>query len=274
MPELPEVEVVRRSLLPRIVGSRFGSVRVREARLRVRVDRSLLCRELPGRTVLDVRRRAKYLLLELDTGGLLMVHLGMTGHLGLFPATEPLRKHDHVVITVEGRGELRFNDARRFGLVQWVAPGGERSHPRLCRLGVEPLAPDFSGTLLRRLASGHRLPVKNFLMDSRRVVGIGNIYASEALWNAGVHPARPAGRLSAARWERLATAIRQVLSASIQQGGTTFRDFASADGSPGYFALHLDVYDRKGERCRRCDRTIRRRVDSGRSTYYCPGCQH
>ena len=274
MPELPEVEVVRRSLLPALVGRRLGEVRVRERRLRAPVNTRALRRVLPGRRVLDVRRRAKYLLLDLDGGFVLMVHLGMTGWLGLCPSRRRLDVHDHVVIAVEGGTQLRFNDARRFGLVEVIPPGREANHPLLRRLGIEPFDCGFTGSFLRQAARRRELPVKNFIMDARQVVGIGNIYASEALWDAQVHPGRAAGHLSTRRWGRLVDSIRKVLSASIEQGGTTIRDFAAADGTAGYFAVHLNVYDRAGEPCSRCRRAVRRVVQSGRSTYYCPGCQH
>ena len=274
MPELPEVEVVRRSLLPSVTDRRLGPVRVRERRLRAAVDVRTLSRGLPGRKVLNVRRRAKYLLFDLEGGAVLLMHLGMTGRLGVHPARRRLEKHDHFIVAMEGDVELRFNDARRFGLVELIPPGGEATHPRLRHLGLEPFGAGFTAAQLRRAARGHRLPVKNFLMDSRRVAGIGNIYASEALHDARIHPGRPAGRLSAARWERLVRSVRKVLRSSIAQGGTTMRDFASADGTPGYFALHLEVYDREGELCRRCRRPIRRVVQSGRGTFYCPSCQH
>lgn len=274
VPELPEVEVVRRSLLPTLVGRRLGEVRVRERRLRVLVDTRALQQALTGRRVVDVRRRAKYLLLDLDGGFVLMVHLGMTGWLGVCPSRRRLDTHDHVVINVEGGKQLRFNDARRFGLVEVIPPGHEVHHRLLRHLGIEPFDGGFTGGFLRQAASRRKLPVKNFIMDARRVVGIGNIYASEALWDAQVHPGRAAGRLSTPRWNRLVTSIRKVLSASIEQGGTTIRDFAAADGRPGYFALQLHVYDRKGEPCHRCHHPIRRVMHSGRSTYYCPGCQH
>ena len=274
MPELAEVEVVRRSLLPRLVGRRLGEVRIRERRLRVPVDARALRRELPGRKVLDIRRRAKYLLLDLEGGCTLMVHLGMTGRLGICPPRRRLDKHDHVVVTLQGGAQLRFNDARRFGLVELIAPGGEASHPRLRHLGIDPFDRVFTASFLRRAARRRKLPVKNFLMDSRQVAGIGNIYASEALWDARIHPGSAAGRLSVARWERLVRSIRKVLRASIAQGGTTLRDFAAADGSAGYFAVQLRVYDREGEPCRCCRRAIRRLVQSGRSTFYCPACQH
>ncbi len=273
MPELPEVESVRRALLPLLVNRRVGRVEVREPRLRWPVDSAALARGLPGRRILGVRRRAKYLLLDLEGGAVLMLHLGMSGRLSVVPARRRLARHDHVIVALNGGRQLRFNDARRFGVVELLPPGEESGHRLLRHLGLEPLDAAFQPAALRRAARGRRAPVKAFLMDSRQVVGIGNIYASEALHRAGVHPRRPAGRLSAARWERLAAAIRAVLRDAIHLGGTTLRDFTGADGARGEYGWRLAVYGREGEPCGRCHRSIRRTVQSGRSTFYCPGCQ-
>ena len=273
MPELPEVETVRRSLLPHVSRRRLLEVRVRDARLRTPVDVPALRALLPGRRVLGLRRRAKYLLFDLEGGTVLLVHLGMTGVLNIAPPQRPLRKHDHVVIDLEGGRQIRFHDPRRFGLVEALPAGAESNHPRLRHLGVEPLGPAFEPRALAAAAAGRRQPIKSFLMDGRRIVGVGNIYACEALFLARIHPRRAAGRLAPARWQRLARAVRHVLNDALTKGGTTLRDFADADGEAGYFGLRLRVYDREGLACRRCGRAVRRTVQSGRGTFYCPGCQ-
>jgi formamidopyrimidine-DNA glycosylase len=272
VPELPEVESVRRSLESAVVGRRIEAVVVRDARLRSRVRPDALRRATVGRRVLGVRRRAKYLLLDVEDGAVL-VHLGMTGRLRLLAHEAPLEKHDHVVFILDDGRDLRFNDARRFGLVEAVAGGDEAEHPALAGLGLEPLGDEFDGEALFRLTRGLSRPIKNLLMDGTRLVGVGNIYASESLHRAGIHPAAPAGRLSRPRLTRLARAVRETLRAALAQGGTTFRDFANTGGETGYFAVSLRVYGRDGEPCLRCGKRVRRMVQAGRSSFYCPGCQ-
>ena len=196
MPELPEVEVIRRSLLPRVLNLRLGAVQVRQRRLRTRVDVGGLNRELPGRRVVDIRRKGKYLLLDLDSGWVLLVHLGMTGRLSVVPSRRRREVHDHVTLSLAGGRQLRFNDARRFGLMELIPPGGEMTHPRLRHLGLDPFDPAFDARWLRRAAHRRRRPVKSFLMDATFVTGVGNIYASESIHMAGVHPTRAAGSLS------------------------------------------------------------------------------
>jgi len=269
MPELPEVETTRRALLPHVVGRRIRDVVVREPRLRwpVPVD---LARRMNGECVRDIRRRGKYLLFDVGDGHLL-VHLGMSGSLTLVPRDTPPRRHDHVDLALEGESTLRLNDPRRFGAVLWVKR--PETHALLASLGVEPFDASFGGELLQRLAKGRRVPVKLFLMNARLVTGIGNIYANEALFAAGVHPSRPSGRLSRERWDRLAAAIRSTLERALAAGGSTLRDFVGGDGQPGHFQNDHAVYGRAGEPCPACGTAIRGTRHAGRATYYCGSCQ-
>ena len=267
MPELPEVESARREIEQRLLGRRIVTVEVRERRLRWPVSRQL-GKRLAGQVLCAVGRRAKYLLLETPAGTAL-VHLGMSGHLRLVPATLPVEKHDHLDIVMDNRQCLRLNDPRRFGAVLWC--GQDPSRHRLLRhLGPEPLTPDFTGEHLHRLAQGRRLAVKNFIMNARVVVGVGNIYASESLYLAGVHPGRAAGRISRDRYQSIARCIQGVLSEAIRAGGTTLRDFYNTSGEPGTFSQRLEVYGRVGEPCGACGSAIRRRVIGQRSSYFCP----
>ncbi|RMF81326.1 MAG: bifunctional DNA-formamidopyrimidine glycosylase/DNA-(apurinic or apyrimidinic site) lyase [Nitrospirae bacterium] len=270
MPELPEVECLRRSLAPHLAGRRIVGVTVRDGRLREPVREAALAALLPAR-VAAVERRAKVLLVRLASGAALLVHLGMSGRLLVEPASAPWRPHDRLRLHLEGGDRLVYHDPRRFGRVVALAPG--EGHPLLAGLGPEPLGEGFGGAHLARAARGRRRPVKPFLMDGRVVAGVGNIYACEACFAAGIHPAAPAGRLSAARWERLAAALRAVLAESIAAGGTTLRDFADAEGRGGLYQLRTRVYGREGEPCVACGRPIRRLTQSGRSTFYCPRCQ-
>ncbi len=273
MPELPEVEVLRRSLEPHLVGDRVGRVEVRKADLREPVRARALGRATVGRRVLGLRRRGKYLLVDFEGGSTLVVHLGMSGRLTLGPAAAPREPHEHVVFHLASGRRLRFRDPRRFGLVLALPTAEVEGDPHFVHLGAEPLAPGFSGETLARAARGRRGPVKAFLMDARVVVGAGNIYASESLHRAGVHPERAVSRISATRWRRLAEALVAVLGEAVEQGGTTLNDFADGEGNAGYFQVSLSVYGREGEPCPRCGRPIRRLVQAGRSTFYCPGCQ-
>src|SRR2546422_5359956 len=274
MPELPEVETVRRGLERRILGRRIVRVEVREPRLRTPLAAAALRRKLLGRRIESLDRRAKYLLLHLSDAQVLVVHLGMTGRLAVEQADAPLRPHTHVRLGLDREGELRFADTRRFGMLFVVRQDRLSVHPRFVHLGPEPLGSDFSPEYLRRRAARVRKPIKNFLMDAAVVVGVGNIYATEALHRARVHPSTPAGRLGAQRLERLRAEVREVLTEALLAGGTTLQDFRDVDGREGDFQVDLRVYDREGEPCPRCGRTIRRIVQAGRSTFYCPGCQH
>ncbi len=272
MPELPEVEVLRRSLVPHLLGRRFEGVLVRRATLREPIDRRRLAR-LVSRRVTELRRRAKYLLIDVEGGTTLVVHLGMSGRLLLMPRAAPPVVHEHVVFDRDSGDQLRFRDPRRFGLVAALKTAALEQDRRFRHLGIEPLGGELTGQRLHTLARGRRTPAKTFLMDAKVVVGVGNIYACEALHRAAIHPNRPAARLSAERCRRLAAAVTSVLAAAIERGGTTLNDFQNGLGDEGAFQLALRVYDREGERCRRCRGRIRRSVLHNRSTYYCPGCQ-
>ena len=272
MPELPEVETIRRGLEPLVKGRRVLQVTVRERRLRERIDPRALAR-LRGARWTGIRRRSKFLLLDTDADLTLLVHLGMTGRLWVSEAGTPQRAHEHVVIALQGDRELRFADARRFGLLR-VLKSGSVDRDRLLRhLGPEPLDEDLGAEALHRLTRGRRQPVKSFLMDTRALAGIGNIYACEVLYRCGVHPKRAVGRIGLDVWDRLLKNLRLVLQEAISAGGTTVRDFQNAEGNAGYFAVSLRVYGRAGEPCSRCRTRIRRIVQSGRSTFYCPQCQ-
>ncbi|WP_025771333.1 bifunctional DNA-formamidopyrimidine glycosylase/DNA-(apurinic or apyrimidinic site) lyase [Thioalkalivibrio sp. HK1] len=270
MPELPEVESIRRSLEPVIKGRRVRQVIVRERRLRRPVP-SGLAKRLVGRVFSDIRRRAKYLLFEVDAGTLL-VHLGMSGSLQFVDAAMPCKAHDHVDIVLDNGGCLRYRDPRRFGCVLWIGGPPER-HRLLADIGPEPLSDDFDGQYLRTRLYRRRAPIKSLLMDARIVAGIGNIYANEALFIAGISPFRAGGRISKARLDRLVDAIREVLRAAIEAGGTTLRDHALADGSSGAYIERLGVYGRKGAPCSRCGALIAMRIIAQRSSYHCRRCQ-
>ncbi len=277
MPELPEVETVRRGLEPRLLGARLERVEVREPRLREPVDRGSLER-LVGSSVEAVRRRAKYLIIETSAGESLVIHLGMSGRLVWSKQSSELQPHDHISLWWSSRHpaahqELRYNDPRRFGLVLVIPRSGMETHRLFSRLGPDPFSAAFTAEHLHSVTRRSRRPVKNMLMDARVVTGIGNIYASEALWLSRIHPATACRRIAAPRWRRLHDACRDVLGAALRQGGTTLNDFRDVEGSRGYFAVRLQVYDRAGEGCHRCKATIRRVVQAGRSTYYCPRCQ-
>jgi len=268
MPELPEVEVTRRGIAAYVTGRTISATVARERRLRWPVSSAFDA--LAGRIVRAVRRRGKYLLFECDDGHLIL-HLGMSGSLRLLPHDTLPGKHDHVDL-VFGDRVLRLRDPRRFGAVLWTqAPLA--THPLLGHLGIEPLSRAFNGPRLYALTRGHRVAIKQLLMDARRIVGVGNIYASESLFVAGINPRAPAGRLSRLRCERLVGAVKQTLRKAIRAGGASLRDFVRSDGAPGHFQLRAWVYDRAGLPCRRCGSLVRRIVQGQRATYCCPRCQ-
>jgi len=273
MPELPEIEVLRRSLEPHLLGDRIERIEVRNPALREPVATARLRRGAQGREVAALRRRSKYLLIDLTAGWTVAVHLGMSGRLTLVPAGTRREPHEHVAFYLKSGRRLRLRDPRRFGLVFALPTADLAADPHFSHLGVEPLENGFSGEVLARAAAGRRGPVKAFLMDARVVVGVGNIYASETLFRAGVHPARPVSRISRGRWDRVAESVIAVLRQAIAEGGTTLNDFADGEGRSGYFQVSLSVYDRQGAPCLACGRPVRRIVQSGRSTFYCPGCQ-
>ena len=272
MPELPEVEVLRRSLVPHLTGRRLTSVEVRSPALREPLDRAALGR-LAGRRVTELRRRAKYLLIDVDSGDTLGVHLGMSGRLTVVSSEVPIAKHEHLSFSLSDGGRLRLEDPRRFGSAFVLSADEIPVDRRFAHLGIEPLDGELDGPYLRARAAGRRGPIKSFLMDGRVVVGVGNIYASEVLWRTRVHPKRAVSRIGPETWHRLAETVRQVLESAIAEGGTTLADFRDGEGSSGYFQVSLAAYGRDGEPCSRCTEPIRRLVQSGRSTFYCPRCQ-
>jgi formamidopyrimidine-DNA glycosylase len=274
MPELPEVEVTRRGLAPFVVGRTVETIVVRDSRLRWPVPRTLAT-SVAGRSVVQLERRGKYLLWRFEHGTLIS-HLGMSGVWRVWSrdiAPAPQR-HDHVDIVLAAH-VIRLTDPRRFGALLWhpATDGPVQGHALLAGLGVEPFDPGFDGTLLHRETRRRSAAIKQVLLAGDIVVGVGNIYASEALFRAGIHPRSSAQRLSRARCERLAAAVREVLAEAIGVGGSTLRDFVSAAGDEGYFMLEANVYERAGQPCRRCSATVRRIVQGQRATYYCPRCQ-
>jgi len=270
MPELPEVETTRRGIAPHVVHHRIAQIVVRHHQLRWPVPPALVS-EAKGLRIEACERRGKYLLLR-SAKGTIIIHLGMSGSLRLVDAKTPAAKHDHVDIVLDSGQALRLTDPRRFGAVLWTRDD-PLQHELLRDLGPEPLGKAFDGDYLYQASRGRSVAIKQFIMDSKVVVGVGNIYASEALFLARIHPSRKAGSLSKARCAALAEAIREVLTAAIQQGGTTLRDFVGGDGKPGYFAQQLNVYGRTGEACPVCGTAIKQITQGQRSTYYCPRCQ-
>ena len=270
MPELPEVETTRLGISPSLSGHSIAGVVIRERRLRWPVPDHIEER-LTGAVVSSVDRRAKYLLLR--TGrGTAMAHLGMSGSMRIVASETDPTLHDHYDIVMDSGTALRFNDPRRFGCLLWT-DDNPAIHPLLARLGPEPLGADFSGEYLYSTAKNRRVTIKQYLMNSNIVAGVGNIYASESLFRSGIHPLRAAGRISQKRMHDLAQQVRAVLTEAIRLGGTTLRDFYGGDGKPGYFKAELMVYDRAGMPCRACGEPIRQTVIGQRSTYYCVGCQ-
>ncbi|KAB2308592.1 bifunctional DNA-formamidopyrimidine glycosylase/DNA-(apurinic or apyrimidinic site) lyase [Betaproteobacteria bacterium SCN2] len=269
MPELPEVETTRRGLEPRLDGKILEAVEIRDRRLRWPIPAELGAR-LAGRRLLSIKRRGKYLLF--DFGGLWqIVHLGMSGSLRFVGRDEPAALHDHVDWRFSGGETLRLRDPRRFGAV--LLSDDPASHPLLAHLGPEPLTADFTAAHLHAACHGRKTAIKNLVMDSRVVVGVGNIYASESLFRAGIRPGRAAGRLTRAECGRLADAIKATLQNAVDAGGSSLRDYVAADGALGYFQLHTRVYDRAGLPCKACGTPIKKLVTGQRSTFYCPACQ-
>ncbi|NBP08315.1 MAG: bifunctional DNA-formamidopyrimidine glycosylase/DNA-(apurinic or apyrimidinic site) lyase [Gammaproteobacteria bacterium] len=281
MPELPEVETTCRGIAPHVCARRIEDLLLHETRLRWPVSRAIVP-QLRGAVITNVRRRAKYLLLEVARAGVdrvgvdsrttLILHLGMSGNLRVLPQATPRLKHDHFDLLLDSGMTLRFNDPRRFGSLHLVS-GDPNGHPLLAKLGPEPLDDAFDAEYLWRSSRSRRIAVKPFLMNGHVVVGVGNIYASEALFRAGVRPGRQARHLKHDEITRIVDAIKQVLAMAIKVGGTTLRDYVGADGTPGYFRQKLFVYERAGEPCRKCGEAVRHRVQGQRSTYWCHACQ-
>lgn len=269
MPELPEVETTLRGVSPHLIRHRITEVIVRDKRLRWPVPDAM--HDLEGQRITAGERRAKYMLFHTAKGTLLL-HLGMSGSLRIVPPDTPWRKHDHFALTMDTGKQLRLHDPRRFGAALLIE-GDPQQHKLLCELGPEPLGPYFTASHLKSACVGKTAAIKLVIMDAHIVVGVGNIYASEALFMAGIDPRKPAGKVSLPRLEKLVAAIREVLAASIEMGGTTLRDFLNEKGEPGYFKQTLRVYDRAGEPCRVCGAKVKKIVLGQRSTFFCPKCQ-
>lgn len=270
MPELPEVETTRRGILPHVKNKKVKSVILRQKKLRWPITPAL-SKELPGQTISAVERRGKYLLLTSDAGTLL-IHLGMSGSLRIVDRGHAIGKHDHVDIVLQDNKILRYTDPRRFGCMLWQRHEID-THPLLKSLGPEPLSCQFDGQHLFARSRKRTAPIKSFIMDSHNVAGVGNIYANEALFFAGINPKRAAGKISLRRYQKLAQCIKQVLERAIEAGGTTLRDFTNSNGDPGYFKQSLQVYGRGGLACNSCQRSLKEIRLGQRSTVYCTNCQ-
>lgn len=270
MPELPEVETTCRGIEPHLLEQRIDQIKIREPRLRWPVS-TRLKHDARHARILSVTRRAKYLLIQTDQG-CIIIHLGMSGSLRIVSGDMPPEKHDHLDIALENQQVLRYRDPRRFGAVFWTR-ADPLHHQRLQGLGPEPLGEAFNPAYMKHLAGKRHVAIKSFIMNSHIVVGVGNIYACEALFMAGIHPATAAGKLSLQRWHKLVDAIKSVLQAAITCGGTTLKDFTQSNGQPGYFSQSLQVYGREGEACLHCRRPVRKITQGQRSTFYCSTCQ-
>lgn len=275
MPELPEVEVTKLGLLAQLPAQQVTGVWCSKYQLRSAIPRRELRAHIVGQRVQTVDRRAKYLLIRLENGAVLIVHLGMTGKLSLVDEQIPRHKHDHLVMQLQHGQQLRFNDSRRFGaLVVWSAAEARDREAELSRAqGIEPLGPEFTAEALAHLAQQRRIPVKSWLMQGSVIAGIGNIYANEILFAAGIHPLLPANRLLPAQWQGVVLATGDILLQAIAAGGSTIADFLGTNGHPGYFQLQLKAYGREGQGCQVCGNLIEKTVVAGRSTFYCPVCQ-
>jgi len=270
MPELPEVETTRCGISPHIKGQKITQVTIRHYQLRWPIPKDLAS-ILTMQTIHTIERRAKYLLFKCDSGTLI-IHLGMSGHLQIVDKSVPIAKHSHLDITLENNAILRFTDPRRFGAVLWTSEPIEQ-HSLLNHLGPEPLSDDFSPDTLYKQTRNRRTTIKTFIMNGKNVVGVGNIYANEALFLAGIHPKMLAGKISKAKAVTLVNVIKEVLTKAIEAGGTTLKDFKKSDGKPGYFAQQLHVYGREAEACTQCGTDIKHFKEAQRATYYCPQCQ-
>lgn len=275
MPELPEVEVTRLGLLDHLPGRTVAGIALSGHRLRIPMPHQQLRRHILGQHIASIDRRAKYLLVRMAGGAVLVIHLGMTGKLGLLDGNAPRHRHDHLILTLDNGQEVRFNDSRRFGAVMvWPAEEAkEAERVFAAREGIEPLGGEFTAGNLLRLADRKTAPVKSLLMDGRLVAGIGNIYANEILFASRIHPLTPAGRLTVDNWQRVVAESKRILQLAIATGGSTIADFLGATGHPGYFQLHFQVYGRGGLPCLLCEQLIIKTTSAGRATYFCPACQ-
>jgi formamidopyrimidine-DNA glycosylase len=275
MPELPEVEVTRRGLLPMLTGRTVIAVSCSAHRLRRDIPRRLLKAHVQGQEIRTVDRRAKYLLIRMASGAVLLVHLGMTGKFSLLNKQVPRHRHDHLILGLENDWEVRLNDSRRFGSIDvWPEATATEQEDRFSRgEGIEPLGEAFTPAILHMLAKGRRIPVKSLLMHAKIIAGIGNIYANETLFAARIHPQRPANQVTLEEWQRIVAAGQSILHQAIDAGGSSIADFLGAGGHPGYFQLQFQVYGRKDQACTCCGAPISKIAISGRATYLCPHCQ-
>ncbi len=275
MPELPEVEVIRQGLTPHLTGRTITKISYDQKPLRLPVQLELMRRQIIGSRITSIDRRAKYLLIRFNNRSVLIIHLGMTGNLGIFPQDSIGKVHDHICWKLDNEMDLRFNDVRRFGSVQVVAP--EASHNLesdfFKQTGVEPLEMQCTGKYLMDLAKGRKKPIKNFLMDSQIIAGIGNIYANECLFEAGIDPGKAVNQLSRTQWETLTGQIKSTLQHAISCGGSTISDFVDASGESGYFQMNFKVYGKAGDPCTNCLTPIEKKTMGGRATFFCPECQ-
>jgi len=273
MPELPEVEVIKRGLMRHLPGCKVIEIVAGNKKLRQPMPRKNLKNLIRGTRINSVDRRAKFLLITMVNEAILIVHLGMTGRLGIFPRDFPSAKHDHLRLQLDNGMDLRFNDIRRFGFIQVIPPGKGLDSTVLSHAGPEPFGEEFSPLYLHQLAAGKSRPVKNFLMDSRVVAGIGNIYASEILFHAGLNPGKKIGLISKIEWGNVVVSTHHVLNKAIDSGGTTISDFVNESGKSGYFQLELQTYGRQNKPCNTCSTPITKTTMAGRPTFFCPQCQ-
>ena len=275
MPELPEVEVICRGLQDHIIGKRITAIFCSGKKLSLPVESALMHKELVGQRIIKLGRRAKYLLLTVENGAILIIHLGMTGNMGIFPEGSGLKKHDHACWTLDNGTELRFNDTRRFGAIQLLTSSSAKMQLKtfFAKTGPEPFSRSCSASYLQKRAAKRKVAVKCFIMDSHIIAGIGNIYANESLFRAGIHPSRPASTLGKNEWRRLLTIIRKTLKHAIECGGSTISDFVNASGGGGYFQMNFQIYGKAGEQCTQCQDTIQKTIIGGRASFFCPTCQ-
>ena len=274
MPELPEVETIRIGLKKWLIGQSITEIQVMEPRLRYMVDSKKLNQLLLGGQICKISRRSKYLIIHLHQKNCLIIHLGMTGQLLQSRNGAPLQSHDHVLFKLEKGLQLRFRDPRRFGLIDAMIEADIDTHRFFKSLGIEPLSKGCNPFYLKKISEGSRKPIKNFIMDTHRIAGIGNIYANEALYKAGIRPTKESRKISIDEWKKLTRAIKQVLKKAIQEGGTTLNDFVNSEGQEGYFQVSLQVYGKENHSCPKCQKKIRKVTLVNRSTFFCPGCQN
>ena len=270
MPELPEVETLRRALLPLVVDKTCTTLKFYRKDIRFPIPQATLRKQFANQVVSEIQRNGKYLLLQVPNGAMLL-HLGMSGHVSLQESMTPQEKHTHATFRFDSKTCLHFVDPRRFGCILWVPKSGR--HPLLDKMGPDPFSPDANAKAMKSLAKKCRSPIKTFIMDAKRIAGIGNIYACESLFQASINPKRKAGGVTLAEWDRLLSCVRSTLEKSISAGGTTLRDFFNPSGGAGYYAIQLSVYGKEGEPCQKCKTPISRMIHSNRSTFFCKTCQ-